>query len=51
MIADVLIGERVPQRLVLPRVAPRPGAPRVAVPALLPGSVTIHIETRAPLAR
>jgi len=55
VIADVLIGERVPQRLVLPRVAPRPaprpGAPRVVVPALLPGSVTIHIEARAPVAR
>ena len=47
VIADVLIGERVPQRLVVPRVAPRPGVSRVAVPVLLAGSVTIHIETRA----
>jgi OmpA-OmpF porin, OOP family len=41
VIADVLIGERVPQRLVVPRAAPRGG------PALPLGTATIHVETRA----
>ena len=44
MIADVLIGERVAQRLVVPRAAPRATPP--ATPAPLPGSVTIRIERR-----
>lgn len=44
VIADVLLGERIPQRSLTARAAPRPAAP---APAPLAGTVTIRIEARS----
>lgn len=43
VVADVLLGERIPQRTLSARAAARTQPP---APALLPGTVTIRIETR-----
>ncbi len=44
VVADVLLGERIPQRTMTARAAARPAA---GAPAVLPGTVIVRIEVRA----